>query len=179
MLAELGDPLFETTEGDSVEPVRRLPRAGTRIRLVLFPPGRAGRFALKLLGASAAASDLATVSLGPNSLTSRPGVASHLRADGDRARRLARPSEMQFKAQIEAVNAFDESSGRGGYDTSCGTEVRAAKQGSTALREQGILRRSRARPRGESRVRRGSRSLLHQRPRTPGRRARVRHPRRR
>src|SRR5690606_9271324 len=62
--------------GASVESVRRHPRAGTRIRLVLVPSRNPGRFAPKLRGASVAASDLATVSLGPNSLASCPGAAS-------------------------------------------------------------------------------------------------------
>ena len=57
--------------GASVESVRRLPRAGTRIRLVLspsreIPVGSPGSF----VGHAAAASDLTAVSLRPNSLAS-------------------------------------------------------------------------------------------------------------
>ena len=56
--------------GAFVESVRRHPRAGTRIRLVLFPSGLPVGSPRSFVGAAAAASDLATVSLGPNTLTS-------------------------------------------------------------------------------------------------------------
>ena len=111
-LAELGDPLFESTR----RCFRRIgsvsPACGDSDPLgpcsFRFP----GRFAPKLRGASAAASDLATVSLGPNSLTSLlGGGVPPFESMTALPRRSGWPSESQSNARGAGVNAFDIPSG--------------------------------------------------------------------